>query len=140
MPTNITLSTASLIRSLTYIEENANIILSDAKARSRVRPIYEVIDVNEFWKSYNALIPSLRNYAAQANVEMISRYTRLFIQHRDTMETYQDSRHGIFDIFSSRDHFRHFPDKEEYIRILQDIYNNVINLTYQVKINAELGR
>lgn len=127
----------NIIRSLTYIEENVNLLLVDARGGARARAIHEVVNMKEFWKFYIELIPYLEKYAAQMKNEQISNHTRLYIQHRDTMDAYQKNKKYFFDFFSSRDHFRHDPKTEEYIQILQDIYNNVLNFIYQVKINAE---
>ena len=127
----------NIIRSLSYIQENANLVLTDARGGARAQALHEIVDFNAFWKFYKELVPYLESYAAQVKNEQINYHTRLYIQHRDTMDAYQKRRIFFLDIFSSRNHFRHDPKTEEYIMIAQDIYNNVSNFIYQVKINTE---
>lgn len=79
----------NIIRSLSYIEENVKLILLDAKGGVGAQAIHDDIDFDEFWKFYNELASYLESYSGQVKNEQISYYTKLYIQHRDTMDKYQ---------------------------------------------------
>jgi hypothetical protein len=130
-------SPTNIIRSLAYIEEKANLILLDARGGARAAAIHEVVDIKEFWRFYKELVPYLESYATQVKNEQINHHTRLYVQHRDTMDAYQKRRTWFWYIFSSSDRYRDNLITEEYIQLLQDICNNVSNFIYQVKINSE---
>jgi len=122
----------NLLRSISYIQDNAGKLLADAMGERRV----ELPDEESFWKFYAELIPFLQQYAAEQKNEEILRLTGLYVSQLTEIKNcpkYQGS--FFFDLFSSSKNQRHYQRTEEYIRAIQDIYNNAGNLLYQVKIN-----
>ena len=132
-------SASNIMRSLTYLQDQAKGILMDARGERRR---YDPDDDNDmesgsFWKFYREIMPYMEEYAVRENNEEIKKLVGLYLQYFKDMEEYQENSASWFSklFFSSHD-FRHQRHDEEYIRILQNIYNNLSNLVYQVKINS----
>jgi len=129
---------SDLIRSLQYLEDAGRTMLTEVRGRSRRLGAHDG-EFDTWWKIYKELIPHLIDYAAPKNNERINELVNKYRQY----STYLDN--SLPDV--ERTSFLGFIlkylggskslSRQEQALLLEDISNNVGNLLYQVKINAE---
>jgi hypothetical protein len=128
----------NLIRSLQYLEDTGRSLLTEVRARDRSLGTHDG-DFDTWWKFYKELTPHLIGYAAQQNNEHINELVNKYQQYITSLDNaLPEIEHTSFkDLLSKFFGSSHSLSRHEQELLLEDISNNVGNLLYQVKINAE---
>ncbi|MFL5747460.1 MAG: hypothetical protein ACJ751_22490 [Niastella sp.] len=129
---------SNLIRSLQYLEDTGRYMLTEVRARDRKLSTHDG-DFDTWWKFYKELTPYLIGYAAQQNNERINELVTKYQQHMVHLEnSLPTADHASFkSLLSKLFGGPNSLSRDEQELLLEDISNNVGNLLYQVKINAE---
>jgi hypothetical protein len=128
----------NLIRSLQYLEDTGRNMLTEVRGRNRNLDTHDG-DFDTWWKFYKELTPHLIGYAAQQNNEIINELVTKYQQYITSLDNaLPDIDHTSFkSILSKLFGGSNSLSRRDQELLLEDISNNVGNLLYQVKINAE---
>jgi hypothetical protein len=128
----------NLIRSLQYLEDTGRNLLTEVRSRNRSLSTHDG-EFDTWWNFYKDLTPHLIGYATQQNNEYINELVTKYQQHITSLEiSHPTTDHTSFKtllskLFGSSGSL----SRHEQVLLLEDISNNIGNLLYQVKINAE---
>lgn len=128
----------NLIRSLQYLEDAGRNMLTEVRGRNRNLSTHDG-EFDTWWKFYKELTPDLIGFAAQQNNEHINELVIKYQQHIIALDNSRPTAdHTSFKTLLSK-LFGNAGSlsRHEQVLLLEDISNNIGNLLYQVKINAE---
>ena len=128
----------NLIRSLQYLEDTGRNMLTEVRARDRNLDNHDG-DFDTWWKFYKELTPHLIGYATEQKNEYINELVNKYQLHITTLDNaLPTADHTSFkNLLSKLFGGSHSLSRNEQELLLEDISNNIGNLLYQVKINAE---
>jgi hypothetical protein len=137
-PKAIFMQENNLIRSLQYLEDTGRNMLTEVRARNRNLDTHDG-EFDTWWKFYKELTPHLIGYAAQQNNEHINELVNKYQQHMASLDNASPTAdHTSFkNLLSKLFGGSSSLSRHEQELLLEDISNNIGNLLYQVKINAE---
>jgi len=128
----------NLIRSLQYLEDAGRSMLTEVRGRNRSLSTHDGV-FDSWWKFYRELTPQLIGFAAQQNNEHINELVAKYQQHLASLDnTRPTADHTSFKtLLSKMFGSSNSLSRHQQVLLLEDISNNIGNLLYQVKINAE---